>query len=161
MRNAVLAAVVLILAVACGDPEPKLGEESPRGTDTANTAPPAQMATGDNTSTMQPVVPPQLDSPTSRVGGVAPTTRDIHLLEYQIHMPQTLPAGEHTFSVENAGKEDHAVEIHGNGIHAQTPTIKRGDRATLTVNLKPGTYTVYCPVNGHKGHGMQTTLTVQ
>jgi plastocyanin len=40
-----------------------------------------------------------------------------------------------------------------------TPTFQGGTK-TLTVKLKPGTYTFYCSVPGHRQGGMQGTLTV-
>jgi uncharacterized cupredoxin-like copper-binding protein len=40
-----------------------------------------------------------------------------------------------------------------------TPTFSGGSR-TLTLNLKPGTYTFYCTVPGHRAAGMEGTLTV-
>ena len=40
-----------------------------------------------------------------------------------------------------------------------TPTFQGGSK-TLTVTLKPGTYTFYCSVPGHRMAGMQGTLTV-
>ena len=40
-----------------------------------------------------------------------------------------------------------------------TPTFQGGTK-TLTVSLKPGTYTFYCSVPGHRMAGMQGTLTV-
>jgi uncharacterized cupredoxin-like copper-binding protein len=41
-----------------------------------------------------------------------------------------------------------------------TPTFQGGSR-TLTLNLKPGTYTFFCSVPGHREAGMQGTLTVR
>jgi len=41
-----------------------------------------------------------------------------------------------------------------------TPTFSGGTK-TLTVKLKPGTYTFFCSVPGHRMAGMQGTLTVQ
>jgi plastocyanin len=40
-----------------------------------------------------------------------------------------------------------------------TPTFQGGSK-TLTVSLKPGTYTFFCSVPGHRMAGMQGTLTV-
>lgn len=41
-----------------------------------------------------------------------------------------------------------------------TPTFQGGSK-TLTVSLKPGTYTFYCSVPGHRQAGMQGTLVVK
>jgi uncharacterized cupredoxin-like copper-binding protein len=40
-----------------------------------------------------------------------------------------------------------------------TPTF-RGASNTLSLNLKPGTYTFFCSVPGHRQAGMQGTLVV-
>jgi uncharacterized cupredoxin-like copper-binding protein len=40
------------------------------------------------------------------------------------------------------------------------PTVGMGSTSTVTVTLKPGKYTFYCPVPGHKAGGMMGTLTV-
>ena len=42
----------------------------------------------------------------------------------------------------------------------KTQTIEAGDTATLKVDLKPGTYDVYCSIPGHKQAGMDVKLTV-
>ena len=41
-----------------------------------------------------------------------------------------------------------------------TPTFRAGARA-LTLDLRPGTYTFYCSVPGHRGGGMQGKLVVK
>jgi uncharacterized cupredoxin-like copper-binding protein len=112
------------------------------------------------TSTMDPVLAPETDTPAARPSAALPT-QEVHLIEYEIHMPEQVPAGRIAFNVENGGKEDHAFEIEGNGVHQQTQVLKRGDTTALEVNLAPGTYTIYCPVNGHKDKGMRKTVTVQ
>jgi plastocyanin len=114
-----------------------------------------------NNSTMNPVLPPEKDNPAARVGGAAEPEQEVHLLEYQINMPDTLRAGKTVFQIDNAGKENHAFEVEGNGVHTKTDTLTRGNTTTLTVDLKPGTYTIYCPVDGHKGKGMTRTVTVK
>ena len=56
---------------------------------------------------------------------------------------------------------EHALEIEGNGLEEQrTATLSPGDSATLTVDLKPGKYTIYCPIGGHRALGMKGTITV-
>jgi uncharacterized cupredoxin-like copper-binding protein len=99
--------------------------------------------------------------------GVAPTSpaagpsHAVHLVDYEIHMPQELPAGRLVFNVENGGKEDHAFEVEGNGVHQETEVLTAGNRTTMEVNLAPGTYKVYCPVGDHAEKGMSTTITVR
>jgi uncharacterized cupredoxin-like copper-binding protein len=39
--------------------------------------------------------------------------------------------------------------------------LTRGDTTELTVNLPAGSYTVYCPVDGHRDKGMQRTIVVR
>ncbi|MGZ8868192.1 MAG: hypothetical protein ACXW2P_07590 [Thermoanaerobaculia bacterium] len=88
--------------------------------------------------------------------------QEVQLLEYEIRMPQTLPAGEQAFHVVNAGKELHSLEIEGNGVHSRLPSdLSAGSSAHHAITLKPGTYTVYCPVKDHRQRGMSTTITVQ
>jgi len=41
-----------------------------------------------------------------------------------------------------------------------TPTIQ-GESKTLSLNLKPGTYTFYCSVPGHRMAGMEGKLVVK
>jgi plastocyanin len=65
------------------------------------------------------------------------------------------------FVVKNTGKLAHAFAIAGPGLKAQrTKTIKPGASATLSVTLKSGVYTVYCPMPGHAALGMKATITV-
>jgi uncharacterized cupredoxin-like copper-binding protein len=85
----------------------------------------------------------------------------VDLLEYQIRMQESVPAGKRTFSIINHGKEAHSFKIEGNGLDiGLTEPLERGDTGQITVALTPGTYTIYCPVDGHKGKGMTRTLRV-
>jgi len=87
---------------------------------------------------------------------------DVKLTEYKIEMPALIGAGATTFNVTNTGKETHGFEIEGSGIEkALKPRLKRGESGSLQVDLKPGTYKVYCPVFGHQRHGMSLDLTVK
>lgn len=155
MRTAIALAAVL-LASAC-QPGPV---DQAKNTPSQSSTMPANETAATPDSPLNPVLPPEKDHTAAAPTPNGPS-REVHLIEYQIHMPQTLPAGQVSFHVENGGKEDHAFEIEGNGVHQKTTVLKRGDTTALQVNLKPGTYTVYCPVDDHDDKGMKTTVTVQ
>lgn len=81
--------------------------------------------------------------------------------EFKIALPSSsITAGSYSFDVKNDGKIDHDFVIKGNGVDEKTPTIGAGESATLKVDLKPGTYDVYCSIPGHKQAGMDLKLTV-
>jgi uncharacterized cupredoxin-like copper-binding protein len=69
-------------------------------------------------------------------------------------------AGKVTFTVSNKGEETHALEVEGNGVEEETESIAPGESGTLTVELEPGEYEFYCPIDGHKDKGMEGTLVV-
>ena len=99
---------------------------------------------------------------TAAVPDSAKGSVDVKLTEYKIEMPASVSAGATTFKVTNTGKETHGFEIEGNGIEkALKPRLKMGGSGSLQVDLKPGTYKVYCPVLGHKRRGMSLDLTVK
>jgi plastocyanin len=68
-------------------------------------------------------------------------------------------AGSVTINFTNDSKVPHAVAVEGHGIDKDGETIT-GGKNSLTVDLKPGTYTFYCPVDGHKAAGMEGKLVV-
>jgi uncharacterized cupredoxin-like copper-binding protein len=74
----------------------------------------------------------------------------------------TARAGSVTVTLDNPSGNGlpHAIEIEGNGVEEETETIQPGDRASVTVDLRAGRYTFYCPVGNHRDAGMEGTLTV-
>jgi plastocyanin len=70
-------------------------------------------------------------------------------------------AGSVEVDFANQSQLPHAVEIEGNGVEEETETVSGQDAPPLTVDLKPGTYTIYCPVGDHRAAGMEATLTVK
>lgn len=96
--------------------------------------------------------------------GQPPPVTTLHLAEYRITPAGvSLDAGSYTFTAINDGRISHALELWGNGIDGHTPDLAYapGHSEGFTVTLKPGTYQFYCPVDGHRGLGMQATLVVR
>jgi plastocyanin len=75
----------------------------------------------------------------------------------------TARAGTVTIRLANGSSDrlPHGIAIEGNGVDRDGPVVQPGGTSTVTVRLKPGTYTFYCPVGGHEAAGMKGTLTVQ
>ncbi len=69
-------------------------------------------------------------------------------------------AGKVTFKFNNPSSVPHAFEVEGNGIEEETKVINGGQSAQLKVNLKPGTYEMYCPVGNHRELGMKGEIVV-
>jgi uncharacterized cupredoxin-like copper-binding protein len=110
---------------------------------------------------MNPVTESSKDSGGNRVVS-AEVTVQVDLTEYSINMPDTLAAGKQQLQITNHGKEQHSFVIEGTGLHQELPgKLTGGSVGTLDVDLKPGTYDAYCPVDGHKGKGMHRTITVR
>lgn len=69
-------------------------------------------------------------------------------------------AGSVTITLTNASPLEHNVAIaEGPTVLGATPTFA-GASKQLTLTLKPGKYTFYCTVPGHRQGGMEGTLTV-
>jgi uncharacterized cupredoxin-like copper-binding protein len=69
-------------------------------------------------------------------------------------------AGKVTIDMTNMSPIEHDVAVaQGTTIVGQTPVFTGGSKA-VTLTLKPGTYTFYCTVPGHRQAGMEGTLTV-
>jgi uncharacterized cupredoxin-like copper-binding protein len=140
MRRLALIAVVLLLTGCPGNQ---------RGEDFSKSSPPKT-----TTTTANPQAMPE------RTAAAAPEIQ-VQLIEYEIRMPDTLAAGPQTFHVANAGKQNHNFAIEGNNLSTKLSSdLTRGGTNDVTIDLKPGTYTVYCPVDKHRGRGMQRTITV-
>ena len=68
-------------------------------------------------------------------------------------------AGEIAISYRNDGAIGHTLVIDGvEGFKLSIP--KHGAIDEGTVQLKPGTYTMYCDIPGHRQAGMEATLEV-
>ncbi len=95
-------------------------------------------------------------------GGEAPATEGLSVVAEDIDFgadTYRTPPGTVAFSYRNEGSLPHTLLIEGvQGFKLQV--VGRGDLDRGSVDLAPGTYTVYCDVAGHRQAGMEATLTV-
>jgi uncharacterized cupredoxin-like copper-binding protein len=75
----------------------------------------------------------------------------------------SVKAGNVTFTLKNDGQTTHSLEIEDvNGEDKELEgDVSPGSSGTLTVDLKPGKYEFYCPVDSHKEMGMEGEITVK
>ncbi len=89
---------------------------------------------------------------------------------------KSVKAGSVTFKIKNAGALDHTFAIVKTSLPAGKLPVKSdrvslkpikdvgpfkpGKGATLTLNLKPGKYVLYCNVKGHYSAGQRVAFTV-
>jgi plastocyanin len=76
----------------------------------------------------------------------------------------TVPAGEVVIEFVNHGQDEHnlhAVESSSSTEEGSLPNTAPGGHPQLKLDLRPGTYTLFCSLPGHEAKGMKATLTVQ
>lgn len=97
-------------------------------------------------------------------GAKAATTLDLAADATALAFDQTeltAKAGKVTIDFTNPSPIPHNVVIEQNGEElAGFEPIAEGEKSE-TADLKPGTYTFYCAVPGHREAGMEGTLTVE
>jgi uncharacterized cupredoxin-like copper-binding protein len=95
------------------------------------------------------------------VAGTTTTRVTVTEVEYKLTLSRThLSAGKTTLMVVNKGKLAHSLEISGPGLKKRliAGTIMPGASRSVTVTLKAGSYSLWCPIDGHANLGMKTTL---
>jgi uncharacterized cupredoxin-like copper-binding protein len=76
----------------------------------------------------------------------------------------TVKSGEVSFNMKNDGQVTHSLEIedvtpgHDQELEGD---VSPGQSGTLKVNLAPGKYEFYCPIDDHKEMGMEGEVTVK
>jgi len=95
------------------------------------------------------------------LAGTKTTRVTVTEVEYKLTLSRThLSVGTTTLVVVDKGKLAHSLSISGPGLKKRliSGTIKPGTSRSVTVTLKAGTYTLWCPQPGHAALGMKTTL---
>ena len=73
----------------------------------------------------------------------------------------TATPGQVTISMNNKSSTPHDIAISGAGVSQVGKIVSGGGTSTVTANLKPGKYTFFCTVPGHRAAGMVGTITVK
>jgi len=68
--------------------------------------------------------------------------------------------GKVTIRMANPTSLPHAIAVEGHGVDKDGKTVQKGGTSTVSLRLKKGRYTFYCPVDGHRAAGMKGTLIV-
>lgn len=138
-----LAALAL---AACGGGSDTTGEESAAAPETTQEAETEKEAEGGSAGSAA-----ALDIEADPTGQLAFTTTEA-----------SAKAGKVTVNFTNSSPVPHDVKIEdssGQEVGGTEVTSEGSDSAE--VELKPGTYTYYCSIPGHREAGMEGTLTVK
>lgn len=69
-------------------------------------------------------------------------------------------SGDIQVTLDNIGDAEHNIVFEGANQGSEVPQAVGGETATATVNLFEGEYTYYCSIPGHRGQGMEGTITI-
>jgi mono/diheme cytochrome c family protein len=73
----------------------------------------------------------------------------------------TATAGQVEIDSKNDANIPHDIAIEGNGVSEKGEPVQGGGVSKISVDLKPGQYTYYCTLPGHRAAGMEGKLTVK
>lgn len=76
----------------------------------------------------------------------------------------SVPAGKTIIEFVNHGQDEHnlnAAEGSEGEVVGSLPNTPSKDHLSLTADLNPGSYTLFCSLPGHAAKGMKATLTVE
>lgn len=103
------------------------------------------------------------EAPAEGEGGEAAAGEaDISVTAVDIDFPETefeAPADGVTIEYVNDGQIRHTLVVEGREEDLFLEVFEEGDVEQGTIELTPGTYTLYCDVPGHRAAGMEGTLT--
>jgi uncharacterized cupredoxin-like copper-binding protein len=106
-------------------------------------------------------------TPAATTGGGASSasgTVDLTATDFKFDPSEpSVKSGNVTFNLKNDGQTTHSLEIEDvNGQDQELEgDVSPGSNGTLAVNLKPGKYEFYCPIDNHRDMGMTGEITVK
>jgi uncharacterized cupredoxin-like copper-binding protein len=111
----------------------------------------------------------------SATSGKATTGKTVVIKETEFKLsPSSVTLGKpgtYMFKAENVGSMQHSLEIEGKSVKSEgseegeaklKQVLNPGQSGVLTVTFqRPGTYEMYCPVDGHEQEGMKGEVVVK
>jgi plastocyanin len=70
-------------------------------------------------------------------------------------------AGKLTIKSPNPSGTPHNIALEGGGVDEKGEVVQGGGVSEISADVKPGEYTFYCSVEGHREGGMEGKLTVK
>jgi uncharacterized cupredoxin-like copper-binding protein len=169
LEKVIIAISVLLVAGAISSAIITSGEEKPKGSEAANhqnkageegsQTPGGTQAPGTGSNSGQSTGSGQ----TPPAAGVKQTLQlkaDPSALAFD-KSALSAKTGTVRIVMQNPSQIPHNVSLQGpGGVNLHGKTVPNGGASQVSANLKPGKYTFYCSVPGHRQAGMQGTLTV-
>lgn len=130
-------------------------------------SPASALTSAPSLSSPAPVSPSSSPSEPVEAPAAAPPSIpqvQVTAVEYHFTLSRTsVPAGNVVFDFVNHGQDEHNLNVAPPegplaGSYANTPANGMGQ---LEVQLRPGTYTLFCSLPEHEKKGMKATLTVE
>jgi plastocyanin len=90
------------------------------------------------------------------------TAEDTEAFRFVLSRP-TVPAGKVIIEFVNHGQDEHnlnAIEPTEGSVSGSLPNTAPNAHLSLTLNLSPGSYTLFCSLPSHETKGMKATLVV-
>jgi uncharacterized cupredoxin-like copper-binding protein len=163
-----LALVLSLVLASCGGGAGSSGSSSSSSATSGKaSAGESSMSAGENTSSSS--------AATTKSGTSGGAIKTIVIKETEFKLsPSSVTLskpGTYKFKAENKGTTQHSLELEGKGIKSEgseegeaklEQALNPGQSGVLTVTFeKPGTYEMYCPVDGHEQMGMKGEVVVK
>ena len=137
-------------------------------------APPNTAATTTSTTATQTTTTETTTTTSSSAPAVLPHGTEVDERATGLQSPfyainayqRTLAAGAIHFNIYNYDQDPHTLAIADSGGQQLSDTVDvpaghTGTPVTLTINLPPGTYVLFCTLPQHAADGMETTIVVK
>ena len=116
---------------------------------------------GQDTGALASAVPTVSQKPVAEKAGKLQIDADPSGQLKYLASSATATPGQVTINMLNKSSTPHDIAIQGAGVNAVGKIVSGGGTSTVTASLKPGKYTFFCTVPGHRAAGMVGTITVK